>query len=146
MTISFLVAGWFQFVHASVFGTVPDPHQQLLTGIAITTAGWLLVTMLTPATDESTLRSFYRQIRPGGRGWAAVVERAAADGEPLETADTAATSIPAALYCMLLGSAAVYMMLFSIGYLLYGRTSSAFFLALLAGGAMASIKGLWHRL
>ena len=146
MTISFLVAGWFQFVHASVFGTVPDPHQQLLTGIAITTAGWLLVTMLTPATDESTLRSFYRQIRPGGRGWAAVVERAAADGEPLETADTAATSFPAALYCMLLGSAAVYMMLFSIGYLLYGRTSSAFFLALLAGVAMASIKGLWHRL
>ncbi len=146
MTISFLVAGWFQFAHASVFGTVPAPHQQLLTGVAITTIGWLLVTLLTPATDESTLRSFCQQIRPGGRGWAAVAERAAADGEPLETTNTAAASFPAALSCMLLGSAAVYMTLFSIGYLLYGRTGLALLLALMATGATAAITRLWRRL
>ena len=146
MTISFAVAGWFQFAHASVFGATPDPHQQLLAGVSITTVGWLLVTFLTPATDQATLRAFYRQIRPGGRGWATVVERAAADSEPLETADTAASSFPTALSCMLLGSAAVYMTLFSIGHLLYGRTGNALVLALLALGATVTITRFWRRL
>jgi Na+/proline symporter len=146
MTISFAVAGWFQFAHASVFGTAPDAHQQLLVGVSVTTVGWLLVTFLTAATDEATLRSFYRQIRPGGRGWAAVVERAAAASEPLETTDTAANSVPTALSCMLLGSAAVYMTLFSIGYLLYGSIGRAFILALLAAGATAVITRLWRHL
>ncbi len=146
MTISFSVAAWFQFAHASVFGAVPDPHQQLLAGVAITTLGWLAVTVLTPPTDETTLRSFYRQIRPGGRGWAAVVERAAADGESLETADTAAASFPTALSCILLGSAAVYATLFSIGYLLYGRPGIALVLAVPAVGATVAITRLWRRL
>ena len=47
---------------------------------------------------------------------------------------------------MLLGSAAVYMTLFSIGYLLYGRTGIALVLALLAMGATVTITRLWRRL
>jgi SSS family solute:Na+ symporter len=37
--------------------------------VTITTAGWLIVTMLTRPTAEATLTTFYRRVHPGGVGW-----------------------------------------------------------------------------
>lgn len=48
---------------------------KLLTTVAVTTGAWLLVTFLTPPTDEATLLSFVRQIRPGSLGWRRIRRR-----------------------------------------------------------------------
>jgi solute:Na+ symporter, SSS family len=43
--------------------------------VAVTTAVWLLTTLLTAPETDATLERFYRQVRPGGPGWRQVAER-----------------------------------------------------------------------
>ncbi len=127
MVVSFGVAIYFQFGHPA-FGMPPlSPAVMLLLGVAITTAGWLLVTFLTPPTDERTLRRFYDRTYPGGPGWP---ERFRADHP------APAENFPAAFLCWFLGCVAVYAALFGTGYLIYGRhgPSAAAFLVLAVAG------------
>jgi len=116
MGISFVVAIYFQFVHAALGFAPLAPTVQLVIGIAITTVGWLVVTFLTPPTDRATLQAFYDRIRPMGPGWkAAVTTRPPNPGE----------SVSAAFLCWFLGVAVIYAALFGTGYLLYGNTLPA---------------------
>jgi SSS family solute:Na+ symporter len=124
MLISFGVALWFQF------GPVPfdlDPSGRLVLGVGITTAGWLLVTLVTPPTSSERLQAFYDRIRPMGRGWHRVVTV----GAP----DPAAPSLTAAVLCWFLGCVVVYGALFGTGALLYGRTAPGLLSAAVAGAA-----------
>src|SRR5205085_4303622 len=82
MAISFVVAVYFQFVHRALGLAALAPTVQLVIGVAVTTAGWLAVTFLTPPTDRATLQAFYDRIRPMGPGWeGAVTTRPANPGE-----------------------------------------------------------------
>jgi hypothetical protein len=45
----------------------------ILVGVGITTAVWLIITLVTPVTDRVTLQNFYNRIRPLGPGWRAGV-------------------------------------------------------------------------
>lgn len=143
MTTSFGVAVYFQFVHSQLYHAVPPAWQQLLIGVALTTAAWLAVAFWGPATDDATLFEFYRKVRPGGPGWHAVRERAAAGGAPLPEG-TSGLSIGIA--CMTLGSFSVYATLIATGYLLYGEKALAGVLGLLALGSGYFIFRLWGRL
>jgi len=127
MAISFVVAVYFQFVHRAL-GLAPlAPTVQLVIGVAVTTAGWLAVTFLTPPTDRATLQAFYDRIRPMGPGWeGAVTTRPANPGE----------SVTAALLCWFLGCAVIYAVLFGTGYLLYGKSVPGI-VCLAAAGAAA---------
>ncbi len=53
----------FQGSEASIFA-----KQTLLT-TALTTAVWMIVTLLTPAEPRETLLAFYRRVRPDAFGW-----------------------------------------------------------------------------
>jgi Na+/proline symporter len=64
MVISFLVVVYLQFVHQALGFEPLHPSLMLVLGVAITTAGWLSVTLVTPATDAATLQAFYDRIRP----------------------------------------------------------------------------------
>ena len=130
MVISFVVAVYFQFVHTRLGFPALDPSLSLVAGVAVTTAGWVLVTFLTRPTDAATLQSFYDRIRPADLGWRTAVRTVAPSGDE---------SIPAALLCWFLGCVAVYAALFGSGYLLYGRPIPAF--TSLAIGVMA-VAGL----
>ena len=97
-------------------------------GVVITTAGWVLVTFLTPPTDEDTLRTFYAKISPLGSGWRPVVESMrrsgiAATGELVAEGVSAAAgeSLTAAFLAWFLGCVTVYAALFGTGYFLYGE-------------------------
>jgi Na+/proline symporter len=132
MVISFLVAIWFQFGHARLGFPMFHASVQLLTGVAITTAVWLVATLLTRPTDRDTLQAFFDAIRPYGRGWARVVDV----GD--RTADG---SVGASLACWGLGCAIVYATLFGTGYLLYGRLAlGALSLAIAAVAATALFR------
>jgi len=128
MAISFAVALYLQFVHVQVLGLPPlTPSVQLVLGVAITTAGWLVVTFLTAPTDRATLQAFYDRIRPHGAGWRSAVTTRAPEGED---------SVTAALLCWFLGVAAIYLALFGTGYLIYGRALPG--LVCLGAGAAAA--------
>jgi Na+/proline symporter len=121
MVISLLVAVYFQFVHGALgFAPVSAPVSLVL-GVAITTAGWMLVTVLTPADRAETLQAFYDRIRPFPQGWRRAVR----------TQEGGQDRLTAALACWFFGCITVYGALFATGYALYGRLT----LALICGAA-----------
>ena len=80
---------------------------------AVTTAVWVIVTVLTPAEPEEVLLRFYRKVRPHAAGW----KRIAALAPGLaETRDLGRN-----LLAWLLGCAMVYAALFGIGDICLNR-------------------------
>ncbi len=112
MTISFLIALYFQFLHVPLGFEPLAPPIQLTLGVVVTMIGWLAVTMLTAPEDRATLQAFYDKIRPMGKGWARVVDTRGATHEG---------ELAAGLMAWFLGCAVVYSALFGTGYLLYGN-------------------------
>ena len=99
--------------------------------VGITTASWLLVTLLTRPTDRTTLERFYRRVRPGGPGWGPLA-RACADVQPDRGFARLFRDWAA-------GVVAVYATLFAVGHLLFGGLWTGLLLALLALGAGAVV-------
>lgn len=117
MVVSFLVALWFQFAHEQLGFTPLPAHVQLVVGVAITTVGWIAVTLLTRPAARETLQSFHDHIRPLGPGWRGA-------GIDLSRAD-ASESASAGFLAVFLGCAVIYGALFGTGYALYGRMGIA---------------------
>jgi solute:Na+ symporter, SSS family len=101
---------------------------RLLGVVFLTTATWIIVTLLTPAVEEETLRNFYRKIRPGGPGWKRVVDSARAENIELVKDRDLKWDVPTGIICMILGAISIYSILFTIGNLLYGEFGSALIL------------------
>jgi len=117
MTISFLAAIYFALVHSGLGFAPLSDWQELLAGVAVTTMGWLAVTMVTPPADSKTLQHYYDKIRPLGKGWQYVVD----------TSKTARDrgSVTALFLAWFLGCVLVYGALFGTGYVLYGQLPAA---------------------
>ncbi len=113
MVTSFGVAFFF-FIASKNGSTIPS-HISLIIGVAITTVVWIATAYIAPATDERTLDSFYRLVRPAGPGWRAVRERT---GLP-----PSGDSLPMAMLGWVLGCSFVYAALFGTGSFLYGNTT-----------------------
>jgi Na+/proline symporter len=143
MTVSFLVAFYFQFIHTMLFQQMPPAWQQLVIGVAVTSVAWLSVAVLGPVTDDETMIGFCRKVRPGGLGWREVRRRAAAHGQHLPE-ETSGLSIGIA--CMALGSVAVYAALMATGYFLYGKVALAGLLAAVGVVAGYFIFRFWKDL
>ena len=101
----------------------------MLVTVGVTTIAWVMVTLLTRPEPEATLHTFYRRVRPHGRGWSAV---ALASGLP-----PAPGSIGRELLNALLGCVLVYAALFGVGELLIG--SALLGIGLLAVSAVAAL-------
>jgi Na+/proline symporter len=112
MIISFIVALYFEVVHVKLGLTPIDPTVRLLLGVAITTAGWVTVTLLTRPADRATLQAFYDKITPIEQGWQNGVDTSRG-GEPMD--------VRAAIAAWFLAIVAVFSALFGTGYVLYGR-------------------------
>ncbi len=107
-------------------------HVALLITIAVTTVCWVGTAFVGPPTDEATLLSFYRKVRPFGPGWTRV--RIAA-GIPADQARSVGENIPLALLGWVAGCTMIWSSLFTVGNFLYGRTGVA--LGLLATFAVS---------
>jgi SSS family solute:Na+ symporter len=113
MVSSFLVA--LGFFVAAKQGHAVRPEIALITTVAVTTAIWIGVTLLTAPTDRGTLAKFYALARPAGPGWRTIRAETGAPASP--------DSLPQALLGWVLGCLFVYAALFGTGSFLYGRTS-----------------------
>ena len=127
MAISFAVALFLEFPW--VWLGLPElaSHQALLLGVAVTTAGWLLVTFLTQPTEAAVLRSFYARVHPGGPGWAPVIA-GLTPGERASSDDNLALRVLA----VFVGALTVYAALFATGFFLYGRLAATLVAGLVA--------------
>ena len=127
MAISFAVALFLEFPW--VWLGLPElaSHEALLLGVAVTTAGWLLVTFLTQPTEAAVLRSFYARVHPGGPGWAPVIA-GLTPGERASSDDNLALRVLA----VFIGALTVYAALFATGFFLYGRLAATLVAGLVA--------------
>ncbi|MCB0289867.1 MAG: Na+:solute symporter, partial [Calditrichaeota bacterium] len=137
MVVSFLIALYFNFVHSHTGLPELSNAAQLVSGVLITTAAWVLVTFLTRPVDTTTLLNFYRLVRPGGPGWQKLAELAAKDGGLSGENIQRDWDVPSGILAMIAGCLAVYGMLFAVGYWIYGNTGPATIMTLIALGAGA---------
>lgn len=145
MIVSFAVA--ITFVILKKFtGFDPSETFKILSGVGITTVAWLLVTYLTKPTDDETLRSFYKRIRPGGPGWKKVVDRAKAEGVILQKSNELKWDVPTGIICMLLGVLAIYSALFTVGQLLYGNMMLVAVFGSISFVAVVMLMNYWKKL
>ena len=117
-----------------------DTWLQLVIGVGLTTACWLPFAYVGAPTEEATLISFYRKIRPAGPGWKHIARMAGSD---LSTDQTCGLTVP--LLASMLGSIGIYALMFATGYLLYGETARAVVavtVTVLSGFGLARI---WRR-
>jgi solute:Na+ symporter, SSS family len=105
----------------------------MLVTVVASTIVWITVTFLTRPEPEEVLESFYRRVRPGGRGWRRVAERAGFGAEGIEGGALPWTN-------WIAGIVAVYSTLFGIGKLIFGQTLSAIVLFVIAAAAFAWIS------
>ena len=98
-------------------GLAMASHVSLLITVGVTTAVWIITTLVTQPTERSRLVEFYNLVRPSGPGWAQV---RAESGLPAST-DSMANS----LLGWVLGCLFVYSALFGTGSYIYGRTGQA---------------------
>jgi Na+/proline symporter len=104
----------------------------MLITVALSTVVWVAVTFITRPEPDAVLESFYRQVRPGGPGWARVSERLGLGREPIPGGALAWTN-------WIAGIVAVYASLFGIGKLIFGETGTGLALLGVAGIAFAWI-------
>ena len=129
MVISFLTALYFGFVHTQIGFQSWSPSNTLVVSVAITTAGWLVITMITEPEDNETLINFYRKIRPLGPGWNTIIHQA--DVKDPGTDNN--SELTASLMCWFLGCVLIYSCIFGTGFLIYGDIATGFICMLVAG-------------
>jgi Na+/proline symporter len=95
---------------------------------------WVLVTFLTKPTEDEKLRSFYRRVHPGGRGW-----RKISAEMPDVKGDTGYGRL---FISWLAGSAMIMSTLFGIGRLIFAEYTSAIVYFVIAALATALI--IWQ--
>ncbi|MEX0779288.1 MAG: sodium:solute symporter family protein [Balneolales bacterium] len=145
MTISFLIALYFRFVHSYTALPELSGWQELTIGTFVTTATWILVTYLTKPTDYNTLVNFCKVAKPGGPGWAKIMESARADGEEFAS-DEEAWNMPQGILCMVLACVSVYSALIGTGYWIYGNYIWAAVVTVIGTVATILLVSAWQKL
>ncbi len=133
MVSSFVVAVYLEKGYTGDMSS----YEKMLTNVVITTIVWVLVTYLTPVTEQKLLQSFYDRIRPFSMGWGRVNTKAH-------------SSIPeqklgAELTAMISGSLMIYALLFCLGYLLLGNLAQAGIAAVVGLVSLGVLRMVWAK-
>ena len=105
---------------------------KLLIGVLATTIFWVLITYITPPTDDKTLQNFYNLIHPSKYGWRPVVKKAKQQGIILRETTRKDSNLPMGILCSFIGCIAVYATLFATGNWIYGYYIYASILTIIA--------------
>jgi Na+/proline symporter len=106
--------------------------QTMLITVLVTTVVWLTVTLSTAPESVATLDRFYRQVRPGGRGWRVVSRRLGFGDDPIPGGALSWVN-------WIAGVAAVYCAVFAVGAFLTGSPMAGLVYAVIAIAAFALI-------
>jgi solute:Na+ symporter, SSS family len=116
MIVSFLVATGLLILNKTNAIELPG-HWEMVLGVGITTAGWLIVTFLTKPEPEAVWLNFRKTIsfesgKPG----------VTLDSQ-IKVQSSKGFSFPMAIVAMVLGTVAVWSALFATGHFIYGNIS-----------------------
>ena len=118
-------------------------HWALIITVAFTTGCWLVAAYFAPQTNQKTLLSFFKKVRPFGPGWNHIREVAG----PAAPGEAVADNIPLALLGWVVGCTTIWSSLFMVGNYLYGRMLEGHILLgvfIVAGSILvAVVNKLW---
>ncbi|HSJ68785.1 MAG TPA: sodium:solute symporter family protein [Anditalea sp.] len=139
MVVSFVVAIYFELIHDKIGMTPLLSYEKLLIGVGITTAAWLLVTLMTRPEKNNVLRGFYQLVQPASHGWKTFLSQNP-DVSPEKG------QLPFEIGLMILGCVTVYCALFATGFWLYGNVLAGVITTVIAvaGGAIIFIS--WKKM
>ncbi len=120
MIISLVVALYFILGHEALGFNPLEGHVQLVWSVAITTLGWILVTLFTKPTDQNVLYKFYNIIRPAKAGWKPVVTQGVSTGA-IKESDVNTGRLPLQILNIIIATFSIYAALFATGYFIYGN-------------------------
>jgi len=145
MVISFLVAIYFEIIHPRLGLVEIIEWQRLIIGVASTTFGWILVTLLTKSTEQKTLLNFYRKVNPGGPGWKRILLNARQNGEDVESYLSEKWDMPSSILGVFLGLLVIYNGLFAIGFWLYANVIAALLTSVVAIVSAVLLIKMWAK-
>ncbi|WP_431124801.1 sodium:solute symporter family protein [Flagellimonas flava] len=124
-------------------GVFPDwgeiPFVMIVTSII-----WLTATFVTQPESKEVLQSFYKKIQPGGPGWSKVVDEAKDSGIEIDKGEK--WTVPSGIGAMLLGVVLIYSLMFSTGHWIYGKTTSAMIMSVIALVSGLLLIRVWNKM
>ena len=114
--------------------------------VLFTTVVWLLVTLFTNPDSIETLINFCKKTNPGGPGWKKIKNEALKKNIVFNEESEKGWSVPLGIICMMLGCFAVYSILFSTGYFIYGETNNGITFLVIGLSFAILLKYNWNKL
>ena len=145
MIISLAVALYFIIGHEALGFSPLEGHVQLVWSVAITTIGWIAVTLLTRPTDQNVLYKFYNLIRPAKAGWMPVVEQGVSSGA-ISQENVNTGRIPLQILNIIVATFSIYAALFATGYFIYGNGMSGLIAAAVSALGILFIFMNWSKM
>ncbi len=132
------------FFFATDTGIFPDWSEYPFV-VLVTSFIWLSATFMTQPESKEVLQKFYKKIQPGGPGWTKVVDEAKKDN--VEIVNTSEKwSVPSGISAMLLGCVLIYTCMFGTGYWIYGKTTHAIILTVVAIVSGLLLAKVWNKM
>jgi Na+/proline symporter len=114
--------------------------------VLFTTVIWVLVTLFTNPDSSETLINFCKKTNPGGPGWKKIKNEALKKNIVFNDESEKGWSVPLGIICMMLGCFAVYSILFSTGYFIYGETNNGITFLVIGLSFAILLKYNWNKL
>ena len=114
--------------------------------VLFTTVVWVLVTLFTNPDSSETLINFCKKTNPGGTGWKKIKNEALKKNIVFNDESEKGWSVPLGIICMMLGCFAVYSILFSTGYFIYGEINNGITFLVIGLSFAIFLKHNWNKL
>ena len=141
--LKYTYIGDYLFSDTGVF----ESYYEFPAVVLVTTFIWLLVTFLTKPDTTKSLIDFCKKTNPGGPGWEKIRKEAELQNIFFDKKDEDKKwSVPLGIICMLCGSFAIYSLLFSTGYFIYGEINNGLSFLIIGIVFSFGLKYNWNKL
>lgn len=141
--LNFTYLGEFLFSDSGLFKS----YYKFPSVVIFTTLIWLIITFLTEPDKTDSLIKFCQKTNPGGPGWEKIRKEAKLQNISFGSGNDDKTwSVPLGILCMLCGCLAIYSLLFSTGYFIYGELNIGISFLIIGIVFSLGLKYNWHKL
>ena len=141
--LNFTYLGEFLFSDSGLFKS----YYKFPSVVIFTTLIWLIITYLTEPDKTDSLIKFCQKTNPGGPGWEKIRKEAKLQNISFDSGNDDKTwSVPLGILCMLCGCLAIYSLLFSTGYFIYGELNNGISFLIIGIVFSWGLKYNWNKL
>ena len=141
--LNFTYLGEFLFSDSGLFKS----YYKFPSVVIFTTLIWLIITYLTEPDKTDSLIKFCQKTNPGGPGWEKIRKEAKLQNINFDSGNDDKTwSVPLGILCMLCGCLAIYSLLFSTGYFIYGELNNGISFLIIGIVFSLGLKYNWNKL